>query len=529
MRPNQNRQSWHLTLMFLLLGAFSVLTLSPASAQAALTKVDDSDAGWAWRNMFSYEDTDAYKGIAHGTHTRNGYGQYKFKGTSVELYGRIGPRGGVLEVLIDNVSRGRISVNGPTEIYNHKIFSINNLSDKTHTIKIVSKNSDWVMIDYLLVGAEEAPAPVPVPAPTVTPSPSPTPVTPPPAQDAQRFYDEREAVVRTLRNFANHQDVVRFVTLAKKYNFTTISVSVKQDEDDAEEAISGTVFYQSTIAPIAPIFKNFDVIADLIKEAKARGLKVKAWMPQFHDQVAARKNPDWAMKALVNGKIITYQGSNPNWPEHFANPLHPDVQAYQLSLIKEFLAKYQVDALAVDWLRFDDYHMDLSERTRSAFQAIYGYDPLTIDFSRSSTKRNQWNEFRSDQLAAYAKKVRDTVNSVRPGLSVGSYTLPPEFVECGQDSKKLSAHLDFFSPMAYFEDWGKPISWVWNNLIADTVNLVGNSKVIPTYSVFWTQSQYREINNNVSSKFPKIRSATFFKYTWWDEKDFQNAENGTKK
>lgn len=368
-----------------------------------------------------------------------------------------------------------------------------------------------------------------------TPTNPTEPVTPPPSTaivfpvESNKYYDEREIIVRSMRNFEQKSNVARVLDLVKKYDFTTISFSVKQDEDDPDETISGQVFFPSTIAPQAARYKNWDVVADVITAAKARGLKTKAWFPLFHDQVAATKKADWAMKALVNGKVVTYQGSNPSWPEHFANPLNTEVQDYQISLIKEFLAKYDVDSLVIDWVRFDEYNMDMSDKTRADFKALHGIDPVTIDFTWGNDSRNKWNEFRRTRLASFVEKLVKEARKIRPNIEIGAYVLPPEFEECGQDSAKIAPHLDFLSPMVYFKDFNKQISWVYNSVIKDVVNKSNGKKTTPVYAFSWSASEYKDINTNVAQKFQKIRSASYFKYQWWDEQDFQNARSGIAK
>ncbi|WP_413576052.1 putative glycoside hydrolase [Bdellovibrio sp. HCB290] len=491
-------------------------------AMAATTQIDDSDTGWTWSRIGSYADDDAYKKIAHGTHNRNGYGQYTFTGTGITVYGWQGPNGGQLEFIIDGVSRKTVSVSSTVERYNYKMFEISNLSKGRHTIRIVSKNTNWVMIDYLVVDDGVSTTPSPSPTPTVSPSPSPSPV-----QDPTRYTDERELVVRTIANFSTANDVIKFLDMAKRNNFNIVSVSIKQDEDESVQ--SGTVFYPSKIAPVAPAYKSFDVIGTIIAEAGKRGIKVKAWIPQFHDQVAARKNTNWAMKALVNGQIVSYQGSDSSSPEYFVNPMNIEVQDYQISIIREFLSMYKVDAVAIDWLRFDNWNMDLSDKTRADYQALYGYDPATINFSQSSAKRTQWNEYRMQKVADYTGRVKAAIQAVQP-VPLGSYTLPPEFIECGQSAKKLAQHLDFFSPMAYYDDWGYQLNWVYDSVIKDLVQEVGSTKkIIPAYNYYWTTSEFRQIYQTLSTRHPQIRGGSFFKYGKWNESDMVSADVGSKK
>lgn len=363
--------------------------------------------------------------------------------------------------------------------------------------------------------------------------PSPTPVPSPSASvfpvDNTRYFDERELVVRSFRNFEEPSNINRVLDLVKNNNFNTISIQIKQDEDDPEEAPSGSVYYASKIAPIPARYKNWDIIKALITGAKQRGLRVKAWMPLFHDQQAALAHPEWAMKALIGGKIVNYTGSNAAKPEYFINPLNTEVQNYQISIIKEFLTSYQVDSVVFDWIRFDDYHMDMSDATRAAYKAYAGIDPITIDFTKNNATLQKWNDWRTTKLAEFTKRITDEVRTLRPGTEIGAYILPPEFLECGQDAAKLSPYLDFLAPMAYNVDFQKPLDWIYNTIIPQTVAKANGKKVIPTLDHKMTAAQYEEVFKALAAKYPNMRAVSFFKYQWWDLVDAQFNDSVTKK
>jgi hypothetical protein len=138
----------------------------------------------------------------------------------------------------------------------------------------------------------------------------------------------REIVVRTVTNLRSGADVERLVELARAHRIATINVAAKQDEDD--EIASGLVFYNSRIAPRAPGYEGFDALGEAIRLAHRHGMKVRAWLPQFHDQVAVRANPEWQMKAYLGGRVKPYVGRGR--PEYFANPGHPLAAAYQRAL-----------------------------------------------------------------------------------------------------------------------------------------------------------------------------------------------------
>lgn len=332
-----------------------------------------------------------------------------------------------------------------------------------------------------------------------------------------------EVIVRTVENFKNHSDVVNFMNSAENRHVSVINLNVKEDEDDAVP--SGYVFYDSSIAPVAPGYAQFDALADVIAEAHARDIQVRAWIPQFHDRAAFDHDPAWRMMALRDGQIVPFTGSNGS--EYFVNPLHPDVQAYERSIIREIVANYDIDGVVLDWLRFDDYNMDLSDYTRQVYSAAYGYDPASIDFATDNAKRQQWNDWRTTRIGEYVRDVANDIDRLIPGLFTGVYILPPEFAEVGQDAGKFKDYVDFVSPMAYFADWGFDPDWVYNGtgILAQTRSKVGDKEIIPGLDVWWTNAQYRQIYSGIRSQRPEIQNLAFFLYGKWMDNDLKKIDN----
>jgi hypothetical protein len=129
--------------------------------------------------------------------------------------------------------------------------------------------------------------------------------------------------------------VQALVAAAGRQGVKVINLLVKQDEDGSIE--SGRVYYASRLAPAVPGYESFDVLRATLEAARPLGLRVRAWVPQFHDQVAARLQPAWAMQHLKDGRVVPYQGIK--HPEYFVNPLHPEVQAYQLAILREITSE----------------------------------------------------------------------------------------------------------------------------------------------------------------------------------------------
>ncbi len=332
-----------------------------------------------------------------------------------------------------------------------------------------------------------------------------------------------EIIVRTVENFKKHADVVAFMKNAAKRHVSVINLNVKEDEDDTVP--SSYVFYDSDIAPIAQGYAQFDALADVIAEAHSRNIQVRAWIPQFHDKAAFDHDASWRMMALKNVQVVPFTGSNNN--EYFVNPIHPDVQAYERSIIREIVSNYDIDGVVLDWLRFDDYNMDMSDYTRQAYNAAYGYDPVTIDFTTDNAQRTQWNDWRTTQIANYVRDVEADIESIVPDLFTGVYILPPEFEEVGQDVEKFKNYVDFISPMAYFADWDFQPSWVYNStgILAQTKAKIGGKEIIPGLDVWWSNAQYHEIYAGIRNQLPEIQNLSFFLYGKWTDNDLKKIDN----
>ena len=358
--------------------------------------------------------------------------------------------------------------------------------------------------------------------PTNPPSPMPT--------QAPSPY-QIEIIVRTAENFHSREDISAFVAMAARHQVKVISVLVKQDEDGFIS--SGQVFYRSKIAPIAPGYMRLDVLQVMLEEAHARGIQVRAWMPQFHDQVAARQHPGWQMMALRDGQVRAFSGSGNE--EYFVNPLNPKVQQYELGLIREVVENYAVDGIMLDWLRFDDFNMDMGESTRAAFKAKTGIDPLEIDLASENPARAAWNEFRTDGIGAYARAVRA---SLPKGMLLGVYILPPEFIECGQDAAKFNNQVDFISPMCYNRDWGFPLDWIWGSCLQTTRQKAGSAAVLPTLEIGTRTTlsasgtsvpnlgdeHFHQILTHLRYDYPQITRLSWFFHESWTEELLQRIE-----
>jgi uncharacterized lipoprotein YddW (UPF0748 family) len=337
---------------------------------------------------------------------------------------------------------------------------------------------------------------------------------------AARLAFKTELIVRAVTNFRSPGDVSALVTLAAQHGVSTINLAAKQDEDD--EIASGLVFYASRIAPRAPGFESFDALHDTVREAHRHGIKVRAWLPQFHDQMAIRAHPEWQMHGLKDGLVVPYTGRDRR--EFFLNPLNAAARDYQRSLIEEIVRAYDVDGIVIDWVRFDDYAMDLGAETRAQFKASAGFDPIDIDFSRESPQRSQWNAWRTTLIADHVRQLRASLDAIKPDLELGAYILPPEFVEVAQDAAQFASSVSFLAPMAYYKDWGLPASWIVRTLLPQTVQRAGRAAVIPVFDEDLSDAAGRELLPKIHRTWPAIGALCWFVYGKWTEAALQRID-----
>ncbi len=330
-------------------------------------------------------------------------------------------------------------------------------------------------------------------------------------------------VVRTASNFVDSGDVDWFFNMIDGHGIYGIAMTVKQDED--ENIPSGYAFYNSRVAPVAEGYAGFDALQTVLQAAHARGIKVFAWIPQFHDKGAIDRNPDWQMRALVNGNVVPYSGQNPNGKEYFANPVDPNLREYQLWIIREVAQNYDVDGITVDWIRFDDWHMDMTDYTRQTYMGATGIDPLNIDFSSDNEQRRQWNSWRTDIIANYVKDVKKLLESIKPGLFFAVHTLPPDFLEVGQDAAKFSGPGVVLFPLAYWDDWGFEISWTWRTILAQVSVQTDESLIVPNLDTDWSQDEMTEVVQNIKLYYPRITKIAWFRYNQWRSRYLERINN----
>jgi uncharacterized lipoprotein YddW (UPF0748 family) len=293
----------------------------------------------------------------------------------------------------------------------------------------------------------------------------------------------------TRATMASPDAIAQMVSAAEAGGFNTLLVQVRA---------RGDAYYTGTLEPRASELAGkpgFDPLATVIERAGAAGLKVHAWvavnlvsssvtLPGSRDHVVYRA-PEWLMvprelaaeMKKVDLRSPAYLGRLARWTRGqptrveglYTSPLHPAAQDHTAAVIGEIAARYAVDGIHLDYVRFPNDEFDYSPSAMAAFKATVLPD-LDERERREAAAREvldpaaypnlypeRWRDFRRERLTSLVTKIRTAVKAARPGALVSAAVIPD-----AQDAFDVRLQdwrgwldrslLDVIAPMAYTAD-----------------------------------------------------------------------------
>jgi uncharacterized lipoprotein YddW (UPF0748 family) len=298
--------------------------------------------------------------------------------------------------------------------------------------------------------------------------------------------EQTRALWVTRTTLATPDSIKKMVSAAEAGGFNTLLVQVRG---------RGDAYYAGTLEPRAAELASrpaFDPLATVIEQAHAKGLEVHAWvavnlvsssvsLPASRDHVVYRA-PEWLMvprelaaeMKKINLRSPAYLGRLARWTRGqsskveglYTSPLHPAAQDHTAAVIGEIAAKYAVDGIHLDYIRFpnDDFDYspsameqfknavlpDLNERERRDLAARELLDPAAYP----NQFPERWDDFRRSRLTSLVIKIRTAVKAARPNVVFSAAVLPDAqeaFDHRLQDWRGWidQSLLDVICPMAY--------------------------------------------------------------------------------
>ncbi len=284
--------------------------------------------------------------------------------------------------------------------------------------------------------------------------------------------------------------VAAMVKSAEAGRFNTLLVQVRA---------RGDAYYASRLEPradaIAAQPESFDPLALTLALAHAKGIRVHAWidiglvssaaqLPASRGHVVYR-HPEWLMvprqlardMALLDARGQLYLDKLVRWTRSqngeveglYLSPVPDDAADATVAVVADVAARYAVDGVHLDYIRYPNDDFDYSLGALQAFKAdvLRGLDAAARRQKENETGRDllawvesnpaRWREFRRDRLTGLLTRIRDGVKARRPEVIVSAAVVPDAADAASRRLQDWGAWtrqglLDVVCPMAYATD-----------------------------------------------------------------------------
>jgi uncharacterized lipoprotein YddW (UPF0748 family) len=284
--------------------------------------------------------------------------------------------------------------------------------------------------------------------------------------------------------------VAAVVRAARAAGFNTILAQVRA---------RGDAYYATSLAPraddLAAQPPTFDPLETVIAAAHQNGLRVHAWinvnlaasavtLPASPDHVVYRcpeclmvPQPLARELAGVDPASPAYLGRLARWTRTqtgrveglYLSPLAPAVHDHLAAVVADLVARYPVDGVHLDYVRYPDDRFDYSPAALEAFRRAVDRELPPAERSRLAraartdplvypeSRPDAWSAFRRAQLSGLVMRLRTVIRATRPGIPVSAAVVPDAdeaFTRRLQDWRLWveNGWLDAVCPMAYTAD-----------------------------------------------------------------------------
>ena len=226
----------------------------------------------------------------------------------------------------------------------------------------------------------------------------------------------------------------------------------------AAAALGGFDTIMVPVGLLAEPAAGFDGTFEMVKEARARGLRVHAWievtlaaaageLPGSRDHVLY-EHPEWLMVPRelapdvlkVDVRSPAYLGRLSRWVRAnaprieglYLSPLAPEAAAYLVTAVTAAAQRYTVDGVFLDAMRFPGADFDYSRHAMEIFRAetraqlspeertrlddVESIDP----FGYAEEFPDRWRQFRQSRLTSLMFRMRNALAQVSPTLVVSA-------------------------------------------------------------------------------------------------------------
>jgi uncharacterized lipoprotein YddW (UPF0748 family) len=330
----------------------------------------------------------------------------------------------------------------------------------------------------------------------------------PPGQASDSGAEVRALWV-TRASLTSAASISSLVRSARDAGFNTLLVQVRG---------RGDAYYSEGLEPrpdgLLRQPMDFDPLQSVITRARADGLRVHAWvnvnlvasaadLPSSRSHVIYRR-PEWLMVprplsvelARAGTRSPEFVGRLARWTRAqddveglFTTPIVPEAAAHVVSVVDDLVARYPLDGLHLDYIRYPgpdfDYSLSALRLFREDIEPALSleekrrFDPRSIGdlIALADAYPERWAGFRRARLNALVMRIRTAVKARRPGVLLSAAVFPDAAEASGRRFQDWrfwveNRWIDVLCPMAY-----TPELALFTSQIASAQLLAGGSPV----------------------------------------------------
>ena len=240
------------------------------------------------------------------------------------------------------------------------------------------------------------------------------------------------------------------------------------------KGLSGTAAFLTPLTP--PMDPGRDLLKEALDAAHRRGIRLHAWFTSASDRQFRKDHPASALMHYTKGPS-----------DDVVSIADPEYLSYMRSVLSDLTARYDVDGVHLDYIRYNHLIYGWSESDRSRMRArgvgldhvcalmddTFSGDPEKKDTIFEAFRRGDGDVLRLAQsrradVLSFAEALADAVRAAN-GKTILSAALMPEGafddlafsdLHYGQHYADLAPLMDFLLPMAYSQAYGKGGEWV---------------------------------------------------------------------
>lgn len=215
----------------------------------------------------------------------------------------------------------------------------------------------------------------------------------------------------------------------------------------------GSADYESAVLPVSPeVRQRGDPLAKCLAACRRHGVQCHVWKVNWN--MGGRAPREFRDRMKREGRTqVSFEGTpNDGW----LCPTHPENRKLEREAMVEVAARYAVDGIHFDYIRYPGREGCFCPGCRERFEAAIGRKvsrwPADVRADRDLEAR--WLDFRRAAITALVEEVHREARRVRPGIRISAAVFPNWPVDrdsVGQDWKLWceKGFLDFVCPMDY--------------------------------------------------------------------------------